>query len=102
MEEIIERSELASYNIYYQHASSIDDAFNDTIYADLVLIPIVIVLIFALSTALLSRRNLLQSKGSLAIWGCLLILLAMATSYGLGAYFGIPLTVLSQVSAALL
>ena len=100
-EEFISNPDYAKYNIYYQHTGSVDDALGETITADIFLIPIVVVLIFALSTALLTRRNLVESKGSLAIWGSLLILLALATAYGLGAYLGIPLNLLSQVKCCL-
>lgn len=74
-----------------------DDALNNTITNDLYLIPIVIVLILVLSTLALSRLNLVKSRGTLALLGVLLIILALLSSYGLGFLFGIPLTVLSQV-----
>lgn len=69
----------------------------ETITGDIVLIPIVIVLIVTLSVAVLSKWPLRESNGTLALYGTVLVILALASGYGIAAYVAVPITVLSQI-----
>lgn len=58
LEGLISNPAYASYNIYYWHSYSIDEALSATITEDIILIPIVITLSVTLSSLLLASGSL--------------------------------------------